>query len=131
MHPDYRILTFNVCFAIELSNVNLAVLLQIFVNEICHLKMRKRNEYDGKTWAKISIEDLCEMAPYLSKKQVTSLLNKLIRLGILIRNVYDTNVNPVPWHAFCQEEKFFGTGGKKNIPIHEKNDLFKSANSVQ
>jgi hypothetical protein len=114
--------TFNVQLATELRSIELAILIQFFINVISVHKRKGKNEKEGRTWNFCTYEDLCVHFPYWSYDQIKRLLKKLKQKNILISKKFNKfPTDQTLWYAFKDEEKW----GIKNISRIGRNRPFQ------
>lgn len=92
--------SFDIILA-EKYSMAIAILIHHFQHWIrINIKLN-RNFHEGKYWTYQTIEEIAAHFPYLSKKQIERLLNKMFELGILQRgNFNKAKFDRTVWYAF-------------------------------
>jgi len=91
----------------SLYGVHEAILINHFMFWISHNKRLDRNFREGRTWMYQSQEEIAAHYPYLNRKQVMLIVNKLVEFGVLIKGNFTKNkFDKTLWYAFKDEEKF-------------------------
>ncbi len=94
---------FNVEIA-ERYGINAAILLKNLVYWVCKNWSEKRHRHDGRTWTYASVSGMSSLFPYLSQKQITYALDKLVEEGIIITGNYNTNpFDKTKWYALTDK----------------------------
>lgn len=63
-----------------------------------------RNLVDQKYWVYMSVENFTEKLPFLSKSQVRTALDKLLKMGVLIRDNYNRlSYDKTSWYTVSDE----------------------------
>lgn len=113
--------------AIELKSPELAIIIQFFFNVIAAHKRAGRNQIQGRTWNYVTASTLIEYFPYWSYDQIKRLLQKLVKMGIFLRENFNADVfDKTNWYAFADEEKW----GISNISYDERNRSIERAKSL-
>jgi hypothetical protein len=75
-------------------------------------KMKGRNFIDGRTWTYGTVEKIKAYFPFWSQKQVRTILDSLIKQGVLIADYFNPDrYNRTKWYAFLNEENFISNRG--------------------
>lgn len=99
--------SFDIHIAAEYKSVEIAILIWHFHYWIMKNKRLGRNLHDGRTWTYQTIPEISAAFPYWSADQVKRLLQKAIRLKVLVKGNYNKSViDRTNWYAFANEEKF-------------------------
>ena len=117
--------------------INCAVMINCMQFWINKNKANNNHYYDGHYWMYNSIDAFTKLLPFFSAKQIRSILEKLISVGVLITENYNrTKYDRTLWYAFKDEQKFLEQNEKNNVPKKEnrktpdgKNDLTSGENS--
>lgn len=98
--------SFNVQYAATYG-VSEAVLIAHFQKWINHNIVMKKNFHDGRTWMYQTRAEISAWFPYFTEKQVRTLIDKLVKYGVIIKGNYNTsNFDKTVWYAFKDEEIF-------------------------
>ncbi len=116
--------SFSAELAFQLKSVDLAILVQHFINMISNHKRMGRNSFGNKTWHECTRADIRESFPYYSEKQARNLTDKLVELKILKVGRFNKNTwDRTNWYAFFDEEKwgisnisYVGPNGQMDVP---------------
>lgn len=100
-----------------------AVIFQNIAYWIEHNRANETNFYEGDYWTYNSVRALTELFPYLTKKQISSSIQKLkneglIKTGNFNKSAYDRTM----WYALTEKGKFIFQNGK--MELHEKENEF-------
>ena len=99
--------TFNIQLAIDLGDVDLAIICQFFLNTIAQHKREGRHQIEGRTWNYCSRAELVAYFPYWNEDKIKRKLRNLIDRGILIVGSFNKrNWDKTNWYAFADEEKW-------------------------
>ncbi len=108
----------------KLYGVNEAIIINNFIYWIKKNKAEDRNFHDGRTWSYMPITGFEEWYEYLSKKQIRTILSRLIDTGILITGNYNSNPHDrTLWYAFVDECIFLK--GQMEMPKRANGDAQK------
>lgn len=99
--------SFDTRIAVEYKSVEIAILVSHFQYRIRQNKNLGRNLLEGKTWVNESIIKISANFPYWSTDQVRRLVDKAVKLNILIKRNF--NESHASWFAFSDENKFINT----------------------
>lgn len=106
----------NHYFDVEIAKIygiNAAVILQNLAHWIQKNEANGTNFYDGNYWTYNSKKAFAELFPYLSQKQISTALAKLIDDGIVITGNYNKSAyDRTLWYALTEKGKsilHFGT----------------------
>ncbi len=80
----------------------------------------KRNLVDQRYWVYMSVENFTEKLPFLSKSQVRTALDKLLKIGILVRDNYNRlSYDKTSWYTVSDElwNKITSPKGRGRSPI--------------
>jgi uncharacterized phage protein (TIGR02220 family) len=132
-------------FDVEIAKtygVNCAVILQNLAYWIRHNEANEKNYFDGNYWTYNSIKAFSELFPYISKRQISTALQKLIDEKIIITGNYNKSAyDRTLWYAltekgksilhFCTMENIeMENGNVKNVePIPDINTDLKFTNN--
>lgn len=127
IHPSVGdIGTFNIALAVQLGDVDLAIMLQFFINTISAHKRLGRNDKEGRTWNFCSRHELTSYFPYWNEDKIKRKLKNLIDAGILmVGNFNKRQWDKTNWYAFVDEAKW----GISNIPYVGRNRPMDRAES--
>lgn len=67
---------------------------------------QKRHTHYGKTWTYQSTYAFTRIYPYWTQRQVRTLLARLIKEGVIIRNRFPGGYSQTSWYAFADENQF-------------------------
>lgn len=99
----------NHYFDVEIAKmygVNAAVILQNLAHWIQKNEANDNNFYDGNYWTYNSKKAFAELFPYLSKRQISNALAKLIDNGIIITGNYNKSAyDRTLWYALTEKGK--------------------------
>ena len=97
----------NYSFDIEIAKqigVNEAIMYQNILFWICKNKAEGRHFYDGRYWTFNSVRAFQELFPFWSLKQTRTVLDSLVKQGILMKGNYNKTVyDRTCWYAFVNE----------------------------
>lgn len=86
--------------------VNAAVLLYHIAYWIKHNEANGTNYYDGNFWTYNSMRAFAELFPYMSERQISTALSKLIDDGVIITGNYNKSTyDRTMWYALTQKGK--------------------------
>lgn len=86
--------------------VNAAVLLYHISYWIKHNEANGTNYYDGNFWTYNSTRAFAELFPYMSERQISTALSKLIDDGVIITGNYNKSAyDRTMWYALTQKGK--------------------------
>lgn len=101
------------------------------------------HRYDGRTWCYNSAKALQKFFPYLSRKQIYSVITRLETAGVLVTGNYNrTGFDQTRWYAFADEARWLCPSGnhqftkrengspKKGTPIPDSTTV-KNTDSTQ
>jgi hypothetical protein len=78
-----------------------ALLITHFIFWISHNKRLKRNFKDGRYWMYQTQEEMVAHFPYLSRKQIMRILDRLVEKGVIIKGNYNKlAMDHTTWYAF-------------------------------
>jgi hypothetical protein len=121
--------SFNTQLAIDLKCVELALIVQFFINTISFHKRLGRNFINGKTWNYCTRKELCAYFPYWNEHEIKRKILKLVDMGILIKSCYNKNpIDKTCWYAFKDEEKY-GISKVEKVPEKVEKVVEKDDNS--
>lgn len=119
--------------------VDCAIMIQNFQFWITHNKANNNFMYDGHYWTFNSIKAFQDLFPFWSRRQIETILNKLIEKKVLIKGNYNLKAyDRTCWYAFHEEEKWIspkcemdftesGNGFHENVePIPDINKDIKT-----
>lgn len=90
----------------KMYGVNCAVILQNLAYWIRHNEANERNYFDGNYWTYNSIKAFGELFPYISKRQISTALQKLIDEKIIITGNYNKSAyDRTLWYALTEKGK--------------------------
>jgi len=90
----------------EKYGINAAVILQNLAHWIKHNEANEINFYDNNYWTYNSKRAFAELFPYLSEKQISTALTKLIDNGIIITGNYNKSAyDRTLWYALTEKGK--------------------------
>ena len=96
-------------FDVEIAKkygVNCAIILQNLAYWIRHNEANERNYYDGNYWTYNSVKAFGELFPYISKRQISTALQKLIDEKIIITGNYNKSAyDRTLWYAITEKGK--------------------------
>lgn len=99
--------SFDVNFATEYKNVDIAILICHFQYWINMNKRLGRNLHENRTWTYQTLTEIAAMFPYWTKRQVEKYINKMVELKILTKGNFNKNsFDRTVWYAFVNESKF-------------------------
>jgi DNA-binding PadR family transcriptional regulator len=97
------------CFDIELAKkvgINAAILLENIAFWVRENEANRRNYHDGKYWTYNTKHALHEQFPYMSEKQISTALQKLIDSGYIVKGHYCENARDrTLWYSLTDEGK--------------------------
>lgn len=80
--------------------INIAILLNHLNFWILKNKANDKHFYNGTYWTYNSIKAFHDLFPYLSERQITNALNKMIELGLIKKGNFNTNsYDRTCWYA--------------------------------
>ena len=86
--------------------VNAAVLLYHIAYWIKHNEANGTNYYDGNFWTYNSMRAFGELFPYMSERQISTALSKLIDDGVIVTGNYNKSTyDRTLWYALTQKGK--------------------------
>lgn len=86
--------------------VNAAVLLYHIAYWIKHNEANGTNYYDGNFWTYNSMRAFAELFPYMSERQISTALSKLLDDGVIITGNYNKSTyDRTLWYALTQKGK--------------------------
>lgn len=86
--------------------VNAAVLLYHIAYWIKHNEANGTNYYDGNFWTYNSMRAFAELFPYMSERQISTALSKLIDDGVIVTGNYNKSTyDRTLWYALTQKGK--------------------------
>lgn len=98
---------FDVHIATEYKSIEIAILVQHFQFWIMRNKRLNKNYYESRTWSFQTLAEIAACFPYWSFKQVERLMEKMVKLKILIKGNFNrAKFDRTLWYAFANEEKF-------------------------
>lgn len=81
-----------------------AVILHNFYFWIKRNEANRENHHDGRYWTYNSVSALGELFPYLSERQISYAINKLVEGNALVKGNYNTNkYDRTIWYAISDE----------------------------
>lgn len=108
-------------FDVEIAKkygVNVAVILENMSYWIQKNKANEKHFYDGKYWTYNSIKAFHEMFPYMSERQISYCLNKMVELGLIEKgNFNKLKYDQTCWYAITD----FGNSILQNCQMEETN----------
>lgn len=91
----------------EEYGVDCAVLISNFQYWIEKNKANDRHFYDGRYWTYNSVKAFQELFPFWSRRQIETILARLIDKNVLIKGNYNSkSYDRTCWYAFHEEEKW-------------------------
>lgn len=97
------------CFDIELAKkvgINAAILLENIAFWVRENEANRRNYHDGKYWTYNTKHALHEQFPYMSEKQISTALQKLIDAGYIVKGHYCEDARDrTLWYSLTDEGK--------------------------
>ncbi len=106
------------------AGVNAALLFECISFWLIVNRKHKRNEIENKNWVYMSAHDFTEKLPFLSESQVRTALDKLIGLGILIRDNHNRlSYDKTSWYTVSDEiweEIAFPKGSERQPSISRR-----------
>lgn len=103
--------------------VNAALIYECICFWLIINKNNHRNEIENKNWVYMSVENFTEKLPFLSKSQVRTALDKLLKIGILVRDNYNRlSYDKTSWYTVSDElwNKITSPKGSGRSPIRRK-----------
>ncbi len=97
---------FDVEMAVEYG-LNEAILIRHFQFWNDKNKAAGKHLHEGRHWSYGSWKSIAALFPYWSEKQVRTILESLIKQGVLMVGCFNSNAyDRTSWYAFSDEEKF-------------------------
>lgn len=94
-------------FSVEIATeygINAAVVLQNLDYWIAHNRANEKHFYEGRYWTYSSVRALEELFPYLSGRQISTALQKLMDGGIIIRGRFNKyGMDRTLWYALTDK----------------------------
>lgn len=94
-------------FSVEIATeygINAAVVLQNLEYWIAHNKANEKHFYEGRYWTYSSVRALEELFPYLSGRQISTALQKLMDGGVIIRGRFNKyGMDRTLWYALTDK----------------------------
>jgi hypothetical protein len=80
--------------------VNISLLLESFAYWTHKNFTRNHHIYDGLCWTYDTLEALCDVFPYWSKRQIEHTINNAVKVGLLVKGNYNqTKYDRTIWYA--------------------------------
>lgn len=106
----------------ERIGINAAIILKHLYFWISKNRANEKHFHDGRYWTYSSVKAMCELFPYLSKKQISGALEKLESFGlIMVGNYNSTPYDRTRWFSITD----FGyelLNAKEEVRKNEKSD---------
>jgi hypothetical protein len=100
----------NYMFDINIAKefgVNEAIMINNFIFWISKNKANNKNMHDGRTWTFNSKRAFKQLFPFWSDSQIKTVLNNLIKKGVLITGNYNKIAyDRTLWYSFKSEKRF-------------------------
>ncbi len=88
--------------------VNIALLLENFQFWTLKNFTRKKHIHDGLCWSYDTLDALCEVFPYWTKRQIEHTINNAVKHGLLVRGNYNqTKYDRTVWYALTPKSYVF------------------------
>ena len=95
--------SFDIDIATEYG-INCAILLRMFYFWIEKNRANGKHEYDGRFWTYNSVKSFEKLFPYLSGRQISSAIKKLIEAELLVDGNYnDSSYDRTKWYALTDK----------------------------
>lgn len=109
----------------EQVGINAAIILKHLYFWVSKNEADEKHYYDGRYWTYSSVKAMCELFPYLSKKQISGALDKLMSLGyIAVGNYNSTPYDRTRW--FTVTDSGFRLLGADSQCRDDEGDVSKS-----
>lgn len=116
--------SFDLNLAASLHSVDQAIFIHHISYWLDYNKRMKKNFHEGKYWTYQTLDDLHGHFPYWSLKQLRLIIDKLVKLGILIKGNFNVNkYDHTIWYAL-DFEKVNSICPKGQIEATERADQY-------
>ena len=106
-------------FSVEVATkcgVNAAIVLNHIYFWIKANQSKEKNFHDGKFWMYQSITEMSEHFPYLTSKQITAALTKLVSFDLICKGNYNkAKYDRTTWYALNTAETFISPHGQMDF----------------
>ena len=93
-----------------------AVVINHFQFWIAKNKANGSHQHEGRTWTYNSMKAFGELFPYLTEKQLRTIIRNLVDRGVLTTgNFNETTYDRTLWYAFVEEEKWLCQKGQMHL----------------
>lgn len=96
--------SFDINLACELGSTDLAILVHHFAHWIGINSRSERNFHEGKYWTYQTMNEILNHFPYWSLKHLKTLIEKLVKMGILLKGNFNSDkFNKTAWYTLSSE----------------------------